>query len=226
MTTEIQQAETKYIELKDKALALVTTAQTLVISDDKAYEAGVRLGRVVSSKIKEVQFEFEPSRTAAHKAWKAVCDLEAKLADPLKKVKELMANATGAYSQRKQEEARKEQERLLAEARQKQKEAEEAQLKHAAELEAKGDFEEAETIMSEVIKPKQINVQTKIAPPQAKGAIGRTYWHFRVVNLALVPKAFWKIDEDMIQKFVNMHKERAICAGVEFYSETKTGFRN
>jgi hypothetical protein len=220
MTEQVERnvIEKKYDELYGGNLAIVQHAQELEVVDDVGYSLAASLGLRVSNRIKLIQNEFEPSRTAAHKAHKAITELERKLLDPLKVVKAEMSKKAGAYNAAKLRAAREVEEKRLAEAR---KLAEQAALEQAVELEDLGDEEGAEMVIENVQTPPPMPVE---AAPKVAGIKHKERWKHRVVDAAKIPRDFLIVDEKKLRQYALAMKDAAKVEGVEFFKESSTDF--
>lgn len=219
-TTGIESVEAKraYEELKPETTAMILKAEALQVIDDASFELAGRIGVEISTRIKFVEQKFEAPKSASHKAWRAICDLEREIIDPLKAVKTAISKKAGAYHAEKARKAREDEERRLAEAR---KAAEDAAIEQAAELEAAGDAEGAQATIENVPVPVAAAIE---ATPKVNGMKQVTRWRFRIVNELAIPREFLIVDEQKLRKYAEAMKASAKVAGVEFYPETTAAF--
>lgn len=141
--------------------------------------------------------------------------------------------------QRKAEEAaRKERERIEAEARKAQEAARqkaEQLAKEAAKAAAKGDAEAAAKAQQKAAKVMeraeeknealamkasavQVAQVAAPAPPKVKGLSMRTMWSARIVNVDLVPREYLIVNEAALNKVAEATKGAIKIPGVEFES--------
>lgn len=118
-------------ELEQRTLSLYEQATSLTIHDQHSYAAAGEVGKALKSLEKEIVDYFAPMKKAAHDAHKAITKKEAEELAPVKEAMEVVRKTMNVYIQEQdrirkeaerkaqlaaEEEARKEREKLLAQA--------------------------------------------------------------------------------------------------------------
>jgi KTSC domain len=216
------------LEVQQQTTSIAVQAETLTITTTAAHVAAQELIVSISAMKKQVETFFEPMKTAAHKAHKAVCNRETEMLKPLADAQEKLSEKIVAFEKqveadRKAEEERLRIERQAAAEREAQEEAERLAIEDAIELEEKGDAEGAAAVLANPVPIAPRYVPAPIVPSpisRVSGAVVKETWKARVVNAALVPREWLMVDEAALNKHAANRKQMAVVPGVEFYPET------
>lgn len=192
-------------------------ARDFAIINEESYRiAGERL---IAAKefIKGAKKHLDPVVEKSRIAWQANIDLRKKIIDPATATKEIYSKKMGDF-QEEQEEKRRLAE-IEAQAKL-EKEAEDAKVKEAAELEKNGKKDEAEHVLNQTTVVAPV-VESKI--PKVANTQTRTHWYFKVKNKDAIPRSHMMEDTTKIQKDVNTHHKEAekLIPGIEVWSEKK-----
>ena len=135
--------------IEQKSLTLYEQATSLTITDQTSYAAAGEVGKALKSLQKEIEDYFAPIKKAAHDAHKAITKKESDELAPVKEAIEIVRNTMNTFA-REQDRIRQEAERkarLAAEEKaKKERERLEAQALKAME---KGKDEKAESLMEQ-----------------------------------------------------------------------------
>lgn len=179
--------------------------------------SGVLLDRVVDRQKLITEF-FEQPAKQAYGLHKFVTSLRAHLLEPLLQAEELLKDRRRDWraEQEKQRLALEQQQRKIA------KEEEDARAMHeAAQLQAIGETEAAETVLERAANAPPPPVMVASNVPKEKGHSFRTVYEYRVVNSALIKREFLTWDNKKIQPIVDRlgPDAVAIVGGIEVYSQ-------
>lgn len=195
-----------------------------VIDSPEAAELAGEIIREAGAAKKQILAHIDPVCEQANKAHKAATGLRAKLLEFETHVKGL-SSRLGAYlteQRRKADEARRKAE---AEARAEQerlrKEAEDAALAKAAELESQGKHFSAQVAMKQAEQPvvAPVAVAPTPAPVKVEGIHLRDNWKWRIVDEAAIPREWMQVNETLINSHVRNQKDKTKIAGIEVYNE-------
>ena len=125
----------------------------------------------------------------------------------------------GAFEAREQAELRRQADEAARRAREEREELE----RRALFALDKGQTEKAETLLarSEAVVP----AKPDLAPVKAAGMGFGEAWEFEVIDAALIPREFLKVDEAKIGQYVRAMKASAKIAGVRVFSRPKVSVR-
>jgi len=219
----VDEAKAKVAKIEPEITAMTVKATALQVVDDQSYLLAAETGKEAARRIKIVKENFEPPKTAAHKAWKAVCALEKTILTPLEAIKTGMNKKMGFYDLEKERKAKAEEEKRLAEAK---KIAEQERLEQAKKLEEAGDDEGAAQALEEACEPEMAPAAQPIEKaPKVDGVIHKTIFKFRVANAQKIPREYLTEDLPKIRKVVQALGKDANIPGIEVYSERVTAFK-
>lgn len=139
-----------------------------------------------------IEKAIEPSKTAAHKAHRAVCDLEMKLRAPLKDVMSAARTMIGSWEIEQRKIREEEEKKLAAEAKAR---AEEAQIQEAIEHDEAGDKESA----AEVLDRPVIAPPVSLPKPKAAGVATATVREVTILDASKLKREFLIPDEKRIK---------------------------
>jgi hypothetical protein len=181
--------------------------------------------------IKRVEAFFAPFKAMAHKLHHALCEQESDILRPLQRLDALKRSAIATFKNR-QDEERRQRERVEAEQLRRAREAQAAS--EAAALEAIGEHATAAAVLDEAITAPAPVV---VLPDATKGVEGlhftrRWCWKYAggpadVRNtppdvlaraLAMLPASFLMVDEKKIGAYARSMKASARVPGIDFYA--------
>lgn len=207
---------------------IATQALSITITTPAAHVSGQELIISIGQMRKQVTAFFEPMKTTAHAAHKAVCDRENETLKPLLNAQKELSKKLVAFEAQVEADRRAEQERLRVEAkataeRLAREESERLALEDAVALDEAGDTVAAEAVLANPtpIVPRYVPAPIVPSPlTRVAGAVGKETWKARVVNINLVPREWLMVDEAALNKHAANRKQMAVVPGVEFYPET------
>jgi len=211
MSNELIQIPEEMGQLKAKAEAALSAAQSFVVNSQQAYEAAGSDLKAIKARQKEVDEARKSITRPLDEEKKRITAFFEPAASFLNKAESILKSSMMAYASEQdrlrrvaEEAARKEQERL-------RKEAE----KKAAKAETKGDAEKAADIRAAV----PVVVAMQVEQPKVAGISMRTIWKARVIDAAQVPREYMIVDLQKIDRIAKESKGAVQVAGIEFYSE-------
>jgi hypothetical protein len=216
------------LEVQQQTTDLAAQALTLAIATPAAHVAGQELIISIGSMRKQVEKFFEPMKTAAHAAHKAVCNRETETLKPLIDAQKALSAKLVAFERQVEADRWAEQERLRIENRaiadrEAKEESERLALDDAIALEDAGDVVAAAAVLANPtpIAPRYVPAPIVASPiARVAGAIVKETWKARVTNINLVPREWMVADEAALNKHAANRKQMAVVSGVEFYPET------
>jgi len=200
-------------EINEATTALETLAADYAITTADAYQAaGEDLRRVkgAQKRIEEVRQSFT---RPLDEAKRAIMDFFRGPADRLADVERRIKGAMVRFSDEQERLRRAEQARLEEQAR-KDREKLEAQAAKAAAAGKTERAEEIETRAAQVVAPV---VQREV--PKVAGVAMREVWKFEVTDAAAVPRAYLVVDEKKIGGVVRAMKGDTTIPGVRVWAE-------
>lgn len=227
-TIEVPTEAAKEVEIKQEVGLVEVRAKEMIISTDTEYEQAAEFGQQIKTKAKVVTDFFKPMKDSAYQAHKAVCDREKTMLKPLQDAEKTLKKSMTAYLQEK-ERKRKELEAKL----QKEAEAErERMLNEAADLEAAGKTEEAETVLMEAQVTESVATKAMVVMdvPKARGVSSSKDWEIESVDKEKVPMNFAgveirPVDEKAILRLIRASKGSLQIPGIKYAETMKMGIR-
>jgi hypothetical protein len=197
------------------------------------YQAVGELEERLNRFINRVEPVFDDHVSAAHKVWKTACSIRSLFVDGAKGLKTKCRRLRGAYEQ-KEEQARREEERRLAEAerqRQLARQKEEAKL-----LEKQGQKELAQAVRSQPVAAPSVTLPSNVPTLGAGVTNLRRNWTWRVAGCTdafggrkdaaarkraakLVPREYLTLDDAAITALVKSTKGTVKIPGIEIFEE-------
>lgn len=213
--------------IEQEAVSLKESAKKIVVTDQQGYDVAasfIKGSKDLRSTIKKF-FEptiesFKKAKAEAEKGRKTEVERMNKFLGPVEEAERIVIQKCANYEYeqfRKAEEKRKAAEEIE---RRKAKAKQDRLLAEAAEKEKQGDSESANQILEEAeeIKPEYV--------PQKKPEFQRTSglgivrrWKWKITSRDLIPKEFWTLNETMINRIVVSKKENTNIPGVEAFRE-------
>lgn len=201
-------------KLMAKEADAMAYAVALVIADNDTYIKADKFCVGLKGLENEIKADFKESKQAADAAHATICAQEKAHLDKVIPPRNLVKQKMSAYQDEQERLRREEEDRQRAVA---QKIADDAALEAAKQAEAAGNHEEAEAIIqtpvyvAPVVLPKSV--------PQAKTGI-RKIWTFRIIDPALVPRAYLMINESALLAQARSTNNNLPVPGVEFYQKS------
>ena len=217
---ETQVLEIERIGIEPKVVSLAEQVKSVEIVNNEQYVGAAEWLKSIALMRREIDSTFDPIITAAHAAHKEAITQKAKIATPLVEAERLLKGRMGAYQVAQEQIRRAEEARLREEARRAE---EDRRLAEALEAERNGAHEDAEEIISQPTVVPVVILQR--STPTVQGISSRKTWSFRVVNPALVPREYLKLDDVKIGGYVRAMKEQANITGIEVYSTDSVAVR-
>jgi len=213
--------ETKELEAKSTDLA-VRAHQLVPIQDSVQYRDAIDLGRSLKAMEDGIQEFWGPLVQSAHQQHKALVKRRDDMCAPVQIAIAKIKTLIGAYDQQ-QERLRREQERIAQEAL--RREQKETAIREAQALQASGDSEGAEQVISQAAASPAPAVVIPSMVPKVTGKSSRTIWRYRVVNPELVPKEYMMVDEIKLGQIVRALKGSTRIPGIQVYEESVVSLR-
>lgn len=203
-------------QLESMALAIVQRAGELTIVSEQDYADVADVVISATEAKKAIEQWFEPLKSSAYRAWKAICSREDESTKPLEHIRDKGRRVMSAWKS-EQERQQRERERAAAEAARQAEQ--DRQLAEAAALERDGYIDLAESVVAEAVAAPAPVVILPAATPTVAGVSYRKRWRARVVDATKVPREFLVVDEGRLDKFADAMGGSVPVAGVEFYCE-------
>jgi len=200
-------------QVQQEIKAFESNAALIKIESDEAFitaQEDLKRARVIEKRVGEL---LDPIIKKAHAAHKEAVGQKKNLLMPLQKAVGLIRIAAGAYQKKKEDEARRKQ---AEEAARLKKIEEDRKLAEAAELEANGQKDEAEQVLSEPVFTPPPAMQ---APPKVEGVSYRDNWKFRITNESQIPREYWVVDAQKIGQVVRATKGSLSIPGIQIYND-------
>ena len=209
-----------------QATELSDNAGRYVIANNDALEGAADLVKQIKGKYNELD--------ALRKSLTAPLDESKKrimafFKPPLERLASAESAIKGGIVSFSQEQERKRQEAIREQRREleRQARAKEAEAKAA---EAAGKAERAAELRQEKVEIRQEKAAVPVLTPPAEvrkveGVATRKTWHFKIVDLAAVPRDFLIPNEKLLQSVATSLKEKAAVSGVEFYFEESVSIK-
>ncbi|MEX2282254.1 MAG: hypothetical protein WEE89_07205 [Gemmatimonadota bacterium] len=196
-----------------QAQALLTNAESFTVASAPQYSDAGELLKLIKGKSKELDETRKSMTKPLDDSKKRVMEFFAKPLDFLARAESTVKRAMIAYSE-EQDRLRREEQRKADEIARKERERIEAQARKAAES---GKQEKAEQL--------QERAATVVAPviqreaPRVVGQNMREVWKFEITNEDMVPRSYCVPDEKKIRAIVQAMKSGTAIPGVRVYAE-------
>jgi hypothetical protein len=233
-------------ELENSRDLVLRGAQDLVVRTDDDYRQAGEILRAVRAQNRAIEERLNPIIAAANKAHKAATSLRSELTAPIVRAETAVKVSMAAFVDRRAEEER-ERRRQAEEVELKRQAEERARLEEArrdearllvtaAELEAKGQVEEAAALLDEIVAAP-ITPPPLPAPPPAPpirvekvaGASVRAAWSMRIVDERQLVEAWLRgevpadvvsINQSALDRIARSMKAASRVPGCEAVSQT------
>ena len=216
-----QPIETQELETKSTSLTL-QAHQFAAITSTQGYTDAIGLGRALKAMEDGIDSFWAPLCAEAFKHHKTLVNRRDTMKSPVQIAIARIKNLIGQYDQQ-QERERREQERIAQEALRKQQE--EDAINEAQRLQAAGDSEGAEQVISQAAASPAPAVVIPAMVPRVFGKSSREVWSFQIENEALIPREYLVPDMQKIGAVVRALKANAKIPGVKAYSTTSVSLR-
>ena len=213
-TAVIEQPKSE--EMLATARNIVEVAKVFIVNDGESYGRAGEIMRAIKTGIDDVKQQLAPAKKQTDAAHKAIVKLEKDAIGPRQQARDIYSEKRTDWRDAAERKRRAEEERLRTI---EMKLAEDARLAEAARLEAEGRKEQADAVIAAPIVPKPVVLRDTV--PKSEGVSVRTNWHFRIVNVALIPPEWMIPDQGALGAYARSRRESAVGSvpGVEFYSE-------
>lgn len=210
---------TAAVDLAKEAAEVIVEAQSYKITTSEQFANSMELLK----KIKSVSNKLEAERTAQKApilaAGRDVDSLYKAETDKLLKAEKVLKDAGIAFQWEEQRKAAELQAKLRAEAEEKARKEQEKLLAQAAKAAEQGKTEKADMLLDkaenvQAFVPVIQAVETKVA-----GVSTRKVWKYRIVDVNKLPREYMVPNDAMLSAFAKSTQGNIPVAGVEFYSE-------
>lgn len=214
--------------IPDSSGPLAQRAAAVVVADQASLDAAGAILREAADMRKAVVAAFVDAKSAAHKAHRAVCDVEARLLAPLDAVRATVEPKVVAYQRAEQQ---RREEAARAEAAAARRAEEDRRLAMATDVAAAGDEEMADAILDD---PIPAVAPLPVAAPRTDGVAVRETWKAVVVDMAafiryVAERPEWhsliKVDQSALNAVARSQKDRLVIAGVRAYADASVAVR-
>lgn len=213
------QIEAEAEEIREEVLPVVREANQIAVASSEQFQSASDFLKAIKNAQKKVKDFFSPLKESTRSAWKAVCDKERSMLDPIEAAEKEIKSKLLSYQQ-EQERLRLEQERKLqAEAEARARKERERLSARAGKAEASGKEEKAEALreQAESVVAPIVSVQSEA--PKVEGISIRKTWRARVVNAKAISREWLIVNEKALQAFARSTKGTVKVDGVEFFEE-------
>lgn len=208
-------------QAKASAHALLEQAKGLVVENATDCEIGGKIIARCASAGRTLEGLLRPNIKRLHAAKTAALDELKTMTVPLAEARAIADRKTSDWRQRQRQievaEAAALQEKLT-------KDAEDRQLDHAEHLENLGKLDERDALLKRPVTVPTVVRQTEI--PKIPGQHPVVTWRARVTDASLVDDKYKVIDMGLLNDLARSLKDKAVCPGVEFYSNETTAQRS
>jgi len=201
-------------QLETQAISIRQLGDNLKIIDTTSYEKVCGDRKLVRGFEKRVHEYSDGDISAANRLHKSLIAKQHELLAPVKCVLPLIDGALRKYNDDQEQKRHAEEMRLQEIAR---KQEEERRLAEAVAIEQAGDKEAADQVMAEPVYVAPVIVAKSV--PKVAGLSYTENWKFRVINPALVPREFLRLDDIKIGQYARAMKSAGRIPGIELYSE-------
>lgn len=211
-------------ELKGNVSKVEAWAGALVIKTPAEYSVALQtVQRIKAIRFNVVDF-FKLSKDSAYAAWKAIVANEKSFTDKLDAAEKTAKRVLLAYQEAEEAKRIAEERRLQAIADEKARKERERIEAQAEKARAAGKEEKAEALQekAEAVAPAAVVVESRIQ--DTAQSVKRT-WKARIIDANAVPREWCIPDEKALDAFANSTKGMKPVAGVEFFEEKSLSIR-
>lgn len=211
-TSGLEQIGTELAPVRQSA---VEQANAMTVVDAPTYEDAGAIIKGLAGLASKIEQHYKPTIDAAHASHKAAIKARDEFLKPVQDARLSLSSKMSAWraaEERKRQEAERQAraDALKAE--------EERRLSAAIQAEERGDKQLAETIIAAPVVAQAVVVPTSV--PKIGGVSVTTRWTYRIVDEALIPRAFLMVDEKKLGAHARSMHNAVPVTGVEFYSVT------
>lgn len=207
-------------EVTNLALSVPDQARQIIVTNADTYRRAGEVIVYIKQLRKKIADTFRPIKQKIDESKREVLAQERAADLPLMDAENYLSPQIIAYD-REQERIRREEEARLREIARKQEE--ERRMQEALAAEAEGQAEVADAIINEPTYVPPVVVGRSI--PKVAGMSIRDNWTFRIVNPAIIPREYLKVDEVKIGGVVRSLKDQCRIPGIEVYKESTVAGR-
>ena len=184
--------------VRQEVTPLPEQAKMIVVKDSVTLAKANDFFLTIKGLRKKIADTFNPIIQKANEAHKEALNQKALIEAPLIVAEKYLNGQVTDYTREqnriREEEERRLREQAIKEEAERRAKVEAEQFAKAAELEALGEKEAAESLMQEAIEEKEKPIEVYVPPPvtpkiKLEGATVRTYWHAEIVDLLALCKA-------------------------------------
>lgn len=201
------------------ALSVPDQARQIKVVDADSYRRAGEVIVYIKALRKKITDTFKPIKQKIDEAKREVLAQERAADLPLMEAENYLSPQIIAFDREQERLRREEENRLREEAR---KAEEERRMQEALDAEAQGETETADAIINETYVPPVVVAKSI---PKVQGMSIRENWTFRIVNQALIPREYLKVDEVKIGGVVRSLKDQCRIPGIEVYKESTVAGR-
>ena len=205
--------------LSSEALTYPAKAREIRIRDQVSLDAANAFLRGVKGLRAKIAETFDPIIKQAHESHRKAIEQKKRHEDPLVKAEAIVKAEICRFLT--------EQVRIQREAAERaRQEAEEAERKRLAEMQAAieaeeaGKTDEAEKHFEEALSVEPPKPAPAPEPVKAQGTHLRKELKWRVVDLAAVPREFLALDRSKVEAVFRIQREKMAIPGIEVYEES------
>jgi len=147
--------------IEQQALTLYEKATLLKVVDQTSYAAAGELAKTLKDMKTQIVTFFAPMKKSTHEAWKSVCGRENEALNPVNEADALIRKSMGGYLDEQDRIRREEQRKAEEAARETARKEQERLLAQAAKAEVKGQAEKSEELLE---RAENVYVQPVLVP--------------------------------------------------------------
>lgn len=196
-------------QVESESTSVVKYADTIKIVSKDDYDMAFNYLKGVKALIKTIKDHFKPHKDRAKAVHTALCDDEKNKLQPLLSAEQKISRIMGEWKSEQERQARELQQRLIAEAREKEDKKRQKLLERAEKAEGSGKEAKAEELRQQA---EDVAVFTPIVEASVErnaGEIRKTYYSFEIVDEMAIPREYLIPDTKAIGALVRAKKEQA-----------------
>jgi len=212
-------------KIKEQSLELINKANDMEVRTREQYDSTAIFLKAIKAIQKQVKETFDPIVDKTRAAWKESVAQKDKHLNPLVEAERLVKKKVLLFLQEDARKRKAEEDRLAAEARERERKEKAKLEKKAEKAEARGDMEKAEELRE---KKEEVHIPTPIIPDEKKkdGVSLPKIWKAKITDINLVPREHMLPDMVKLNKLAKAVKGTMQIPGVEFYFEETVSARS
>lgn len=212
-------------KIKEQSLELINKANDMEVRTREQYDSTAIFLKAIKAIQKQVKKTFDPIVDKTRAAWKESVAQKDKHLNPLVEAERLVKKKVLLFLQEDARKRKAEEDRLAAEARERERKEKAKLEKKAEKAEARGDMEKAEELRE---KKEEVHIPTPIIPDEKKkdGVSLPKIWKAKITDINLVPREHMLPDMVKLNKLAKAVKGTMQIPGVEFYFEETVSARS